>query len=146
METTLYIQDDILKKITMAAHAGNMSRSELIVVLFKKAMDDVSRPSRFGGMVQYQQRNNREKRKVFHLVLREDDYEYLLDLRKLLKMSVSLILAIVVNKFIGKPAKIIITDNNRYKNYVIIKEMVGGIICWRFFWGYPPNIETYIQS
>ena len=83
--------------------------------------------------------------KLFHLVVREDDYEYLLDLRKFLKMSVSLIIAYAVKKFLGKN-KNNITDNNRYKNYVLVKEMVDNIICWRLFWGYPPSIGEYIPS
>ena len=146
METTLNIHTDILKKITVAAQTRNISRSEMILLLIKNIMDEVSQPSRFGAMVQYQERSNEEAWKTFHLVVREDDYEYLLDLRKFLKMSVSLIIACAVNKFLRKPTKTIITDNNRYKNYVLVKEMVDTIICWRLFWGYPPNIGKYLPS
>lgn len=144
METTLNIHSDLLHKITLAARTGKKSRSETIMTLIKKIMDDVSQPSRFGAPVRYQERISEEEWKTFHLVVREDDYEYLLDLRKLLKMSVSRILACAVKKFLRQPTRTLFTDNNRYKNYVIIKEVIDDIICWRLFWGYPPSIDNFI--
>lgn len=146
METTLNIHINILEQITTAAKNLQISRSELIMLLCKKIMDDVSRPSRFGAPVQYQERSDKESWKSFHLVLREDDYEYLLDLRKLLKLSVSRILAFAVKKYLRKIQKRNITDNKRYKNYVIIKEFVDNITSWRFFWGYPPSIGKFLRS
>lgn len=144
METTLNIHTNILRKITLAANTCKKSRSEMIMALIKNMMNDVSQPSRFGGMVQYQDRNVTFSWKTFHLVVREDDYEYLLDMRKLLKMSVSRILAVAVKKYLGKAVKSKITDNNRYRNYAIVKEVVDNIICWRFFWGVPPNIGAFL--
>jgi len=116
----------------------------MVLLLINKMMDTVSQPSRFGAMIQYQKRCDEKAWKTFHLAIREDDYEYLLDLRKLLKMSVSLIITYAIKKYVKKSKAIIYTDNNRYKNYAIIKERVDNIICWRLFWGYPPGIEKYI--
>lgn len=97
-------------------------------------------------MVQYQERSDKESWKTIHLTVREDEYEYLLDLRKLLKMSVSRILAFAVKKYLAKLNEKNITDKNHYKNYVIIKEFVNNIVCWRLFWGYPPNIGRFLSS
>ncbi|MBN1496450.1 MAG: hypothetical protein JXA07_06755 [Spirochaetes bacterium] len=146
METTLHVNTVILRQLIAAAQTLRISRSDLIIMLLKKLMNDISRPSRFGRMVQYQERNDKESWKTVHLTVREDDYEYLLDLRKLLKMSVSRILAFAVKKYLGKLNKKNITDKNHYKNYVIIKEFVNNIVCWRLFWGYPPNIERFLSS
>ena len=107
-------------------------------------MDDISDPGRMGKMVQYQNRRNPDAWHTFHLQVREDDYEYFLDLRKLLKMSVSLILAYAVEKFLDKLLKNNNTDNNRYCNYVIVKDVIDDIICWKFIWGFPPNLEKFI--
>ena len=107
-------------------------------------MDNISSPGRIGKMVQYQKRRNQDEWYTFHLQVREDDYEYFLDLRKLLKMSVSLILAYAVEKYLDKLTKKNSTDNNRYRNYVVIKDVVDNIICWKFIWGFPPNIENFI--
>jgi hypothetical protein len=96
-------------------------------------------------MVQYQGRRSSPEWRVFHIQVREDMYEYWLDLRKLLKMSVSLILAHAVKKFLCKLMKINSTDNYLCKNYIIIKEIIDSVIVWKFIWGYPPNLEKFLN-
>ena len=63
-----------------------------------------------------------------------EECEYFLDLRKLLKLSVSLILVYAVEKFLDKLLKKNSTDNNRFRNYVFIKDVIDDIICWKFIW------------
>ena len=146
METTLNIHAKIATKITIAARTKNISRSELILILIKKIMDDVSQPSRFGAMVKYQERSTGGAWKTFHLVVREDDYEYLLDLRKLLKMSVSHLLAYAIKKFLSRLMKNKITDNYQYHNYMVIREIIDNVICWKFVWGFPRTLEKLLPS
>src|SRR5271157_4741403 len=102
METTINVHSEILDKISIAARARDISRSEMIITLIKKGMIDIADPGRLGNLVRYQKRGRPEDWHVFHIKLRADDYEYLLDLRKLLKMSVSLILAVMVKKYLGE--------------------------------------------
>jgi hypothetical protein len=77
METTLNMRTDISEKITMAARSRRTSRSEIIAILIKKVMDDISNPGRIGSMVQYQKRSRPDVWRTFHLQIREDDYEHL---------------------------------------------------------------------
>jgi hypothetical protein len=81
--------------------------------------------------------------RTFHLTVREDDYEFLLDLRKLMKMSVSRILAYAVKRYL-RGLKKNITDNNRFFNYTVLREIIDGVICWRFFWGFPRGIAKLL--
>ncbi len=143
METTLNIQVDILNKITRAAQSHGMSRSEMITLLIKKTIYDISDPGRPGTMVRYQKRKDLKDWQVFHIQIRSDDYEYFLDLRKLLKMSVSLILAYAVNKYLDK-LEIVTTDNYLYKHYTIIREIINDAICWKFIWGMPPDLHILL--
>ncbi|MBP7736933.1 MAG: hypothetical protein KA369_13230 [Spirochaetes bacterium] len=145
METTLNIHIDILRKITLAAGSLGISRSELITLLIKKMMDDVTDPGRLGSMVRYQERNSPDSWRIFHLQVRFDDYEYFLDLRKLLKMSVSLILAYAVINYLNTFNKNK-TDNYPFKNYVIMKEVIDNVICWKFIWGYPIKIRQFLPK
>jgi hypothetical protein len=152
MKTTLNIHADTLKNITRAARLKGISRQDLIVMLLKKTMDDPSKAVRLGRLVRYQKRAAQEDWRAFHVQLREDDYEYFLDLRKLLKMSVSLILAIAVKRYLKNPADraslikaLKHGDNYLYKDYVILSEKIQGIVSWRFFWGFPPDIGPLIQ-
>ncbi|HNW29884.1 MAG TPA: hypothetical protein PKN50_15505 [Spirochaetota bacterium] len=144
METTLNIHTDILEQVNRAARLRCISRSEMIIMLIKRIMDDVSNSVRFGRMVQYQKRSGPDVWHTVHLQVRMDDYEYLLDLRRLLKMSVSLILAYAVRKYLNEIMEKKATDNNQYKNYVLIKEIFNATICWRLIWGYPPGIEKLL--
>ncbi len=144
METTLNIHTDILEQINRAAQLRCISRSDMIVVLIKRIMDDVSNSVRFGRMIRYQERSCPDTWHTVHVQLRPDDYEYLLDLRRLLKMSVSLILAYAVKRYLNRIMEKKKTDNYQYKNYVIIKEVFNNTICWRLIWGYPPGIEKIL--
>ncbi|MBP7736067.1 MAG: hypothetical protein KA369_08870 [Spirochaetes bacterium] len=146
METTLYIQNDIFQQITKAARIKEISRSAMISILLKKVMNETKNPDCLWKMVHYQQKRKPEEWHRFHFVMRPDDYEYFLDLRKLLKMSVSLILAYAVNKYLHKLLSKNITDNYRYQNYIIIKNNIDTIPSWTLVWGYPPNISDYLQK
>jgi hypothetical protein len=145
METTINIHTDILEKIQAAARTGGVSCSGLIILLFKKVMEDMPGPGKQGRRIRYQRRGKQEDWFMFHLQLREDEYEYLLDLRKLLKMSVSLILAYAVKKYLAALSKKDYTDNYQFRNYVVSREIFHNVICWRFIWGFPPDIEQLIK-
>jgi len=144
METTLNIRIDIYKKIKAASRSQGIPLSHLIAILIKKVMDDMSHQGHFGRLVQYQERRNRGEWHKFHWYVREDDYEYFQDLRKLMKMSVSLILAYAVEKFLYTVLKGNNTDNNRYRNYLIIRDVIDDIVCWKFIWGFPPHLEKFL--
>ena len=146
MESTLNIRADILEQIARAANSNGISRSEMIAHLIKQVTADIADPEHIGRMVRYQGRRRPKEWRVFHVQVREDMYEYWLDLRKLLKMSVSLILAYAVKKFLGKPLNIHSTDNYLCKHYIIMKEVIDSVIVWKFIWGFPPNMEKYLQT
>ena len=146
METTLNIHADILEKINIGAQASGMTRSRFIVCLIQKVMQDITNPECIGSMVRYQKRKPLKEWNIFHLQLQLDEYEYFLDLRKLLKMSVSLILAYAVKKFLDKKIREKLTDNYQtFHNYIIAKEVIDNIICWKLIWGFPPNLNKFIR-
>ncbi len=143
MNTTINIHSEILDKISVAARERGISRSAMIIMLVKQSMPNIADPGRLGSLVRYQEKRKRDDWHVFHIKLRADDYEYLLDLRKLLKMSVSLILAVMVKKYLGENSPEM-GDNYRFRDYIISKEVIDDVICWKFIWGFPPNIEKYL--
>ncbi len=145
MNTTLNINVETLKQITEAATLRSISSSEMIVTLLDMVMKDINNPDNLGRMVRYQKRRNPGDWRIFHVIIREDAYEYWLDLRKLLKMSVSLILARAVKKYLRKSNKIY-SDNYRFMNYIIIKEVIDSAIVWKFIWGWPSDLKSLINS
>jgi hypothetical protein len=141
IETTLNIQNHLLEKITYAAQNQGIYRIELIILLFKMVMQDAPKYLRNGKRVEYQSRHNHGTWHAFHIQLRPNDYECLLDLRKLLKMSVSHILAYAIDKYWDILMKRKATDNYHFTNYLIFNEKIDGIICWTLFWGFPRNLN-----
>lgn len=145
IKTTLNIDVNILDKIINVADITGLSRTEIIIYLMKKVMQDEDFDIQCGRSVKYQKRNEANSWHIFHIKLREDDYEYLLDLRKLLKLSVSHILACAVDKYLSDIiSRMKHGDNYHFKNYVILREIIGGLISWRMIWGYPHNIEAIL--
>lgn len=144
METTVNMRTDILIRIYRAAALYGISRTGIILLIVKEMMKQIPDPESTGTMVRYQNSGRPEDWHTFHLRVRMDEYEYLLDLRKLFKMSVSLIIAYGVDRYLDKLMKGNGTDNNRFANYVVIREIAENIICWRLYWGYPNNIEQLI--
>jgi hypothetical protein len=144
IETTINIQVDTLMKISEATRLTGKSMTAIITHLMKYVMDVRQEQICCGKRVRYQERNTAGTWHVLHVKLRPDEYEYLLDLRKLLKMSVSLILSIAVNKYIKRLLQKKIADNYQIKNYVVIKRVINGLTHWTFIWGFPINIEAYL--
>ncbi|MBN2158610.1 MAG: hypothetical protein JW807_04385 [Spirochaetes bacterium] len=144
METTVNIHVDSLTTLSLAAQSRGISRSKLAVILIKMLMDDIHEPIKPWRMVRYQKKADRHLWRRLHLQLREDDYEYLLDLRKILKMSVSRLLAYAIKRFLNRLMKNKVTDNYQYHNYMVIREIIDSVICWKFIWGFPPNPEKLL--
>jgi hypothetical protein len=146
METTVTIHLNLFNRITQAAQMKKVSRSKLIITLLEMMMEKPSHPLRLGRLVQYQERRKPEEWHTFHISFMEDEYEYFQDLRKLLKMSVSLLIAIALKNFLNDPEDTINTDNYRFTSYLVVQEIVDSIICWRLYWGYPAGILQQMKK
>ncbi len=146
IETTLNIQNHLLKTINDAAHKKGLPRTELIILLFKRVMDEIPRNICHGKRIKYQSRYNHGPWNTLHIRLRPNDYECLLDLRKLLKMSVSHILAMAINKFLDELIHTIIKEKYHFTNYIILHESINGIQCWKLLWGIPINMKILFHD
>jgi hypothetical protein len=144
MDTTLNVHTDILERIADAALIKGVNRKEIIVLLLNMIMDEIPRAVTMGRLVQYQKRRPRTEWRRVHVRFEVDEYEYFLDLRKLMKSSLSRVLAIAVERYIDTLCKNKSVDNNRHTNYLIINEEIDSISCWRLIWGYPPSITRHL--
>ncbi|MFC1671353.1 hypothetical protein ACFL20_13250 [Spirochaetota bacterium] len=146
IETTININNEILELVSITAKKTGLSRTRIITNLLKQVMNDNWKKIPTSCSIKYQNKDPKQNWHKFHIRIREDDYEYFLDLRKLLKKSVSYILAYAVREYISEIRKGKLTDNYLYRNYVIVKEIIDNIICWKFFWGLPPNLKDHIPT
>ena len=146
IETTINTTKDIAEELLNASIKAGVSQSYIIVTLLKRAMGDSYRLTRSFSPVKYQKRNPLEIWHKLHIQLNEYEYEYCLDMRKLFKMSVSLIVSYAVKRYLKEilnklfdTNKRKITDNYPPNNYILIREVVDSVICWRIYWGLPYN-------
>ena len=144
IKTTININKELLKDIAKVSHARGKSRSEIIIMLLKNIMDKESNRANIHRSIKYQKRDDKKNWHRFHICLKGNVYEYCLDLKKILKMSLSHIVAHAAKKYLKNLLYEKNTDNYLFKNYVIAKEDADGIIYWKLFWGIPKKPEKFI--
>ena len=148
MKTTLNMHKDTVEKIKEAALSRGISISLMISKLMQKVMGENIRYMRMGRLIQYQKRCGKKEWRKVHVKLRGDEYEYFHDLRKLLKMSVSFIVANAVKRYLNEIMNEKSSDNYpyHYRNYIVIREIIDKIVCWKHIWGYPLHIDQHIRQ
>jgi len=146
IETTIYCTDNTKYSIGRIQSHCAKTRSSVIIDLTKLVLKNRESILRYSRAVRYQNRMTSGKWHRMHVSMLPKDYELLLDLRKLCKCSVSLLVACAVERYIKSMKedldKVEITDNYHFNHYMIIKELHDTIICWKIYWGEPKNIET----
>ncbi len=142
IQTTININKIIIEELNKASNKLQLSRSYIIRLLLKELLDDNKEIKIFNSPVKYQSRDLECNWSTFHLTLREDEYEFCLDLRKVYKMSLSFIIAFAVKKYLKKIFMLFsthtlnnISDNYLYRNYVFSFNIINGVKCIRIYWG-----------
>ncbi len=140
IETTLHVHRSILEKLDSGADAARRSRTSIIKLLIQRIMKDNKRMIKTCSRVQYQERDVKENWSRVNIVFNEYEYEYCQDLRKFFKMSISLILACAVLRYLDELLKRDkSTDKYFYHNYLFIRKIIDNTICWQIYWGIPPQ-------
>jgi hypothetical protein len=150
IESTINVHKNIMEMLEKSSEATGRTRTHIIKILMQRIMKDNHKLFKMNSRVKYQERDLKENWHRLHIVMNEYEYDYCLDMRKLFKMSVSFILAFAVKRFLDEVMNRLLdmhknTDNYRYRNYLLIKKIIDGIICWQIYWGIPeklPDITT----
>ena len=125
IDTTVNVLNDNKLAIDEAADKVNVSRSDIMKMLLMEAIKNRDHLIEYGKTVTYQKRAPKDMWRNCHIYLSEEENEYLKDIRKYLKNSVSLLLAIAVRNYLKKiietllgtkPAQLF--DNYLYYGYV----------------------------
>jgi hypothetical protein len=116
IRTTANIDRKIAGRICEAAEICGISTHQLVHVLLKIMIKEKPLSFRFNRSVEYQSRRNKDQWKCFHLELSEAVYESCMDMRKLMKLSVSFLLNYVVEVYLER-AVAEIMDGSASDNY-----------------------------
>ena len=141
IKTTLYMRMDILEKLTDASYALGMSRTRIVTLLLARFSASHCRMITAWSQVRYQERRGDVKWRRLHVSYSSNQYEYVIDLRKVCKLSVSRIVAYVVENLLDSILCSLqgTGDYDTISGYVFSSLQVGGVVCWFFCWGIPPE-------
>jgi hypothetical protein len=139
IRTTVNMTREVYEMICSVSRKSGMSKTTVIKILLRKISTKEKRVKMW-KRIEYQKRNSSQEWQTFHLSIEEAEYEYYLDLRKLLKKSLSLIIFIAANEFI-EIVNTTLSDNYPFFNYIITSsETTFGIQKWSVYWGIPEEI------
>ncbi len=134
-------------KVVQASKGNNITQSYIINELFKQFYNNFYVKELKNTRIKYQKRGENIVYQLLHATLDYDLYEKSQDLKKILKMSISYILAVAIEKYldivIGK-----ITNNvsdNYYHNYILILKNPKKNLSYTVFWDYPDESEIIRQ-
>ncbi|MBN2160638.1 MAG: hypothetical protein JW807_14715 [Spirochaetes bacterium] len=142
INTTINIHVDVLKKLSRDALSSGESKTYVVSALLRRLGDDFEKFEKSWTRVRYQKRTPGKNWRCLHLYLKPDEYEYFLDLRKVFKVSVSFLVALAVDLYQDEVMKKVNygTDNYRYRNYMISRMIIDGVVCWMHYWGVPHSM------
>ncbi len=141
IKTTLYMRRDILEKLTDASYALGMSRTRIVSMLLARFSDTHRQMITAWRQVRYQERRGDVKWHRLHVSYSSNQYEFVIDLRKVCKLSVSRIVAYAIEKLLDSLLCSLqgTGHHNTTSSYVFSSIQVGGVVCWLFCWGIPPE-------
>ncbi|MCP4134163.1 MAG: hypothetical protein GY754_24535 [bacterium] len=143
VDTTIYINIKLLEEVEAAAKLLKMSRSDVVILLLDKVREKKEISLEMFKQIKYQFRDLASNWKRIHVYPEVEKYETWLDLRKISKRSVSLIVAIAINEHLDQLIKELSpTDKPRQNDsypsdYLFLARETGGIQKFVIYWGFP---------
>lgn len=140
IRTTINIDSAVYQQIVQAATEKGMSFEDIVLVLLRFYARKYHKELITEHSVQYQERKKDGYRCV-HVWWDSEEYEFLIDLRKVHKKSVSFLIAEAFGSFFVLLSSIIDSDMDNYQRhqYNISKFYLQNIIGCTFLWIYPQN-------
>jgi len=150
-ETTTCISYEHLNTLYSLADKFNMPLHSCIVYLLIYAAKKEKAPAKAFKGISYRSRNKLNPWKRVHLYLAFKEYEYLLDVKKIWKMSVARAIAFCVENVLDEFAQFLNNlieaeregDIDNYlvyeinRSYLFEYDTKEGVHCCRFYWGLP---------
>ncbi len=140
IDTTIYIKLDLVYKLTESSSNNGIPINKIIVILINKLLSNCSIKATLFNTVKYQKSGNDIVWHKLHVSFSPDVYEKALDLRKLMKMSVSYLIARAIELYLDQVIKELFRKDNadNYSSeYVFISSKCRGLLYFTIFWRKP---------
>ncbi|MGB4270521.1 MAG: hypothetical protein WBK20_15260 [Spirochaetota bacterium] len=143
IETTTCISLDHLELIKVYAKKNKMPVYSFIVNFIHFVVTHKKIQVKACSRLSYRPRHSGEWKRL-HIMLLEHEYEFIMDVRKVYKMSLAKVIAFCIDNylidFINALEQEDNTDNYRCCGYTFSFYLEEGIQCCQFYWGPHPEI------
>ncbi|HOJ27544.1 MAG TPA: hypothetical protein PL059_00560 [Spirochaetota bacterium] len=143
LETTTCISYEHLDIIQRYAKLHKLSLSMFIINFINYVVSYKTINTKAYSRLSYRTRYSGNWKRL-HIVLLEHEYEFIMDVRKVYKMSLAKVIAYCIDNylydFLNALEKEDNTDNYRVSGYSFLVFLEEGIQCCQFYWGPHPEI------
>lgn len=145
INTTVHIDESLRVSLYYIAHATGSSLTSIIVTLLKKNAYHHTGHSRAWIRIRYQRRQKGRIWTRIHVRLSPAEYEFILDLRRVYKRSVSSLIACSADKYLNdlKETHTSTSDNYHINAYSLSTVIIDGVTCHIQMWGIPETIQLF---
>lgn len=136
IQTSLIMNVAMFNKLVNEANRTKKTLYELIKETMYRYAKNYKSTQIAVGAVKYQERDEEKNWKVFRIDLEDDDYELFTDMRKVMKKSVSLLVAEAIKEYLDEIVKQILKKINCYMDFRHESgcEIKGCHITWILNW------------
>ncbi len=144
IDTTINIKVHLLLRIAEVSNISGISLNKIIAIMINKLIINCPIKPKLFSTVKYQQAGDNIIWHTLHVSLDGDVYEKALDLRKVMKMSVSFLIAKAIELFLDQVIKDLSEDNTdkNSEEYVYISSKCNGLLNFTIFWISPPAMAA----
>jgi len=141
-KTTVNVRIDILERIEKASETLGISKNSVVSILLNRVRGRAVSADPPWGLVKYQDRCPKEMWKKLHVRPEVGENEYSGDLRKILKFSVSYLVAQAVVLYLDSIIENWNKERDNYpdNNYMKSNFCIDSVPCWIYYWGIPTRI------
>lgn len=143
-ETTTCISYDNYALLKNIAKNYKISVTSLVILLVRYATECRKIKLHPGQKIAYRARQGKDSWRILHLQPNANEYDFLLDVKKVWKMSVARVVEFCIENYLYEVVTKVLekdkTDNYLYNNYYFEAGEEEGIKYYLVYWGLPQNI------
>jgi hypothetical protein len=148
--TTLNLDMKTMEKICRIASMHGLSKSIVVIKIIKRSLEHTAMMPRYASTVEYQRNELSGHWHCLHVTMSPREYEYITDIRKFFKMSVSLFVALAVEEYYKVYMEKLnddgIMDNYLYLCHMLVVKTEQNVTTWKIYWGKPESMEGILRK